>query len=74
MKIIIDFSVHDAPCDLCGWLDDSGGVQLVDDQQVSKVVCHQCTLDLVRACLPDSRYVWLFKPDQEPNALALAGA
>jgi hypothetical protein len=58
MKITIDFSeARDVPCERCGWLDGLGGVQIVDDQQVSKVFCHQCTIDLVRLCLPNGRFL-----------------
>jgi hypothetical protein len=57
MKVTIMVSeACDVPCDHCGWLDGLGGVQLVDDQRVSKVLCHQCVIDLVRVCLPNGRF------------------
>jgi hypothetical protein len=56
IRLSIDTSeAHDVACDFCGWQDDAGGVRFVDDQEVSKVLCHQCTINLVRACLPDGR-------------------
>ena len=52
MVLKIDFSQpRSQPCDLCGWMDDAGGVQLEDDTGSRRVFCHQCTLDLVKACL-----------------------
>ena len=55
MYIEIHLQPRNVPCDRCGWLDALGGVQLVDDQRVSKVFCHQCTVDLIRQCLPNGR-------------------
>ena len=53
MEIRIDFSQpRFQPCDCCGWLDDLGGVQLVDNTGSRKVFCQQCTVDLVKVCLP----------------------
>ena len=58
MKLLINLSnAHDVPCDRCGRQDDRGGVELVDDQRVSKVFCQHCILELVRKCLPDGRFV-----------------
>jgi hypothetical protein len=52
MVLKIDFfQPRSEPCDLCGWLDDSGGVQLEDDAGVRRVFCHQCVVDLVKVCL-----------------------
>jgi hypothetical protein len=52
MVLKIDFfQPRSQPCDLCGWLDDAGGVQLEDDTGARRVFCHQCTVDLVKACL-----------------------
>jgi hypothetical protein len=56
MTITIDFVARDVPCQRCGWLDGSGGVELTDDQRVKKALCHQCVVDLVRACLPNGRF------------------
>jgi hypothetical protein len=52
MVLSIDlFKPVSQPCDLCGWLDDAGGVRLEDDSGARRVFCNQCTLDLVKACL-----------------------
>jgi len=57
MTLTFDFSqAVDVPCDRCGWLDGRGNIQAVDDQRVSKTLCHQCVVDLVRVCLPDGRF------------------
>jgi len=72
MKVTINFSeARDVPCDRCGWLDGLGGVELIDDQQVSKVFCHQCTVDLVRLCLPNGRF-GSHETASAPVAVALA--
>ena len=53
MKITFDFSqALNQPCDLCSWLDDTGCVELEDNTGSRKLFCHQCCLDLVKACLP----------------------
>jgi hypothetical protein len=57
MYITIDFSAaHDVICDLCGWLDSRGGVELEDDRGTRKVFCHDCVTTLVRECLPDGQF------------------
>ncbi len=51
---LFDFSqAFDVPCDRCGWLGGLDGVQAVGDQQVSKMLYHQCVADLVRAGRPE---------------------
>lgn len=76
MTITIDLlEAPDIPCDLCCSLDDSGGIRIVDDQQVSKVFCRQCTIGVVLAALPDGRVgTHVTKPARATAALALAGA
>ena len=52
MGIRIDFThAHHVPCTRCGGQDDAGGLELVDDQKVRKVLCRRCTLELVTVCL-----------------------
>jgi hypothetical protein len=52
MMLSIDFFTPvRRPCDLCGRLDDAGGVRLQDDTGARRVFCRQCTLGLVHACL-----------------------
>lgn len=73
--ITIDFRAREVPCALCGWLDDCGGVEFTDDQQVRKVFCRQCTIDLVRACLPDAPFgSRVTKHARATGALAIAEA
>jgi hypothetical protein len=70
MHLLIDLSnAHDVPCDRCGWQDGRGGVELVDDQRVSKVFCQPCVLELVRKCLPDGRFA---SYETTPAAVAVA--
>ncbi len=55
MAIRIDFThAHFEPCARCGGQDDAGGLELVDDQQVNKVLCRKCTLQIVTVCLEPS--------------------
>ena len=72
IQIILDLSeALNEPCDICGWLDDSGGVELVGEQGASQVLCHQCVVDLVRKSLPNSRFETYDLPSAlEPVALA----
>jgi hypothetical protein len=57
VHITIFFSEsHDVSCDRCGWLDGRGGVQLKDNTGASRVLCHRCTVELVRKCLPNGRF------------------
>ena len=52
MAIKIDFThVHHVPCAHCHRQEDAGGLELVDDQKVRKVLCRECTLRLVTICL-----------------------
>jgi hypothetical protein len=74
MIITIDFRARAAPCALCGLLDGCGGVEFTDDQQVRKVLCRQCTIRLVRACLPDCRPASHETLAPASAAFALAGA
>ena len=68
MTLTIHLSeAHDMPCQLCGWLDSRGGVELEDDTGTRKVFCRHCTLELVRLCLPDGRFT---APAPVPVALA----
>jgi hypothetical protein len=71
MHITIQLHARDVPCERCGWQDAQGGVQLVDDQRVSKVFCHECTVYLVRQCLPDGRY-GSYEAPPAPTPVALA--
>jgi hypothetical protein len=53
--IKIDFTcAYHEPCARCGGQDDAGGLELVDDQKVRKVLCRKCTLKLVTVCLEPS--------------------
>jgi hypothetical protein len=47
----------DEPCQVCHWLDSRGSVQVTDNENVTKAVCHDCAVNLVRACLPDGQFV-----------------
>jgi hypothetical protein len=48
---IVLFKPVSRPCDLCGRLDDAGGVGIEDDTGTRRVFCNQCTVNLVKACL-----------------------